>query len=157
MGRRAVLFLCLFVMACASARTGGGSALYRREVGNATPSDAMRIGLRIVQQFQYEVFQIDTITELNILTHWKPRRPFADELALGVTSAESRMNIIGRLRGQNDVCRAYNLYLTLENRVRVAGSADWNESTNTPLFTQNGDEIVAEFRRRLADIGVRRC
>src|SRR5687768_15968443 len=139
MGRRAVLFLCLLVAACASARTGGGSALYRREVGNATPSDAMRIGLRIVQQFQYEVFQVDTITELNILTHWKPRRPLADELALGVTSAESRLNIIGRLLGQNDICRFYNILLTLENRLRVPGSADCYLSPNTSLFTQHGE------------------
>jgi len=157
MGRRAVLVLCLFAAACASARTGSGSALYRREVGNASTVDAMTLGLRIVQQFQYEIFQIDTVTELSILTHWKARRPYADELALGVTNAESRLHIIGRQRGQNDMCAFYNINLTLENRVRVAGSANWNESTNTALFTQGADELVAEFRRQLGDIGVRRC
>jgi hypothetical protein len=149
------LCLCLSLAACASAR--GGTALYRREVGNASFPDAMTLSMRVIQQFQYEVFQVDTITEINILTHWKARRPFADELALGITAAESRLQIVGRRRGENDICRFYNINLTLENRVRVAGSADWNETTNTPMFTQRADEIVAEYRRRLSDIGVRRC
>ena len=162
MVRRAVLFVCVclgvLAAACASSGRGGGSALYRREIGNASFLDAMSLGTRIVQQFQYEVFQVDTTAgEISILTHWKARRPYSDELALGVTTGESRLHIVGRERGQNDLCKFYNVNLTLENRLRVAGSADWNESTNTPMFTQRADELVAEFRRQLSNIGVRRC
>ena len=155
MSRQALLILAVAgVAACASGR--GGSALYRKDIGTASLRDAVSLGLRIAQQFHYEIFQIDTVTEIRILTHWKTRRPFADELALGVTSAETRMLIVGRQRGHTDMGSIYNVNVTLENRVQVAGSEDWNESLNTEMFRRHADEITGEYRKLITAIGVRK-
>ena len=148
-----LLFVLLFAAACAS---GGGSALYRREVGTASLSDSYHIGLQIVNRYGYEIEEQDTVLEVRIQTHWKKRRPFNDEMELGITDAENRIIINGRNRGQTELGANYSINVTLENRVRVAGGVDWNETTNTPMFVRYADELTTEYRRLVTNIGVRR-
>ena len=153
---RRVLFLMLLIVigACASGR--GGSALYRRDVGTASGLDALSIGRQIMDRYAYEIETLDTIPDIRVVTHWKQRRPFQDEAELGITAAESRMIISGRHRGQTEMGSFYAVTVTLENRVRVPSSPDWNESTNTPMFRAHADEITNEYRRLITNIGVRR-
>src|SRR5690606_24236464 len=149
-----VLLLALTASACASG--SGGTALYRRDIGTASGLDAVELGLRLVQKHQYEVFSVDSVPEIRILTHWRPRRLFTDEQALGITEAESRMLITARQRGQTELGSFYAINLTLENRIKAAGSPDWNEAVNTPQFVEYVHEITDEYRRWVRDIGVRR-
>lgn len=151
----AALVLTGLLGACAS----GGSTptpIFRRDIGTASAPDALTIGLRVVQQYSYEVSSLDTIAEIRMLTHWKPRRVFEDEAVLGVTAAESRLMLLGRPRGQTRVGAFYTLNLTVENRVQTAGSGTWNETLNTAMFEHYANEITQEYRRQITDIGVRR-
>src|SRR5688500_8569937 len=95
--RLLVSFAFCFLNACASA---GGSALYRREVGNASGPDAMRIIQRVAEQYSYRIENVDTLRDIRVETDWLKRQPFKDELSLGVEDAESRLLVIARPRGQ---------------------------------------------------------
>jgi hypothetical protein len=150
-----VLVLVLFA-ACAS--SGGGAAMYQSEIGTASLIDAMRASELMINRYHYEVDERDTIPFVRIQTHWRPRTPlFADEQALGITAAESRLIITARARGTGEEMSAvHNVRLVVENRVRVAGSVEWNESTNTPMFKAYADKIRDDFKREFTNIGVRR-
>ena len=63
---------------------------------------------------------------------------------------------MARARSESQLGRVYNIRMTVENRVRVAGALDWNEAINTDLFEDYADQIVADFRTELSNIGVRR-
>jgi hypothetical protein len=154
--RRLALFaLLLLPVACASGGRGE-SAAYRRDLGNASASDTWDFSHRIINRYQYDVLSQDSVSEIRIETHWKSRRPFADELSLGVTAAESRLVIVARPRGQSELGAVYNNNLSVDNRIRLAGGTEWNEVTNTALFRQYADEIVSEFKREIQNVGVRR-
>jgi hypothetical protein len=152
--RHLALLLAVIPAACAS--SSGGSAAYRRDVGNATRADALTLAARIVNQYQYEVYSQDIEPEIRIETHWRARRPFADELALGVTAAESRLVITARTRGESQMGSIFNVRLAIDNRIRLAGGTEWNESTNTEMFRRYADEITDEFKKQIQIIGVRR-
>lgn len=154
--RALLLFATFLPLACAT--TGGaGSSLFRREIGDASFRDAYELSLRIVHRHHYEVSSQDTAyPQIRIDTNWRERTPFDDERALGVNRAESRLVITGRARGQSELGPSYKINLIAENRVRLVGSTDWNESTNTAMFRQYADSIVQDFKRELDVIGVRR-
>jgi hypothetical protein len=149
-----LLLLAALLGACAS--SGGSPTLYQRDVGNASVADAMRLTTLIISRFHYEVYQTTEEPFLQVETHWRPRAPFGDEQALGVTSAENRLLVIARSRGETEFASTYNLRLVVENRVRVAGGVDWNESLNTRAFRAYADSISNDFRREITNIGVRR-
>jgi hypothetical protein len=154
-GVRVLLVFVLFAAACAS---GGarGTALYRRDIGNASEADALTLSHRIITRYHYEVFQQESQPIIRIETHWRARPPFADEQAMGITNAESRLIVTARIRGDSEMGSIYNVQMQIENRVRVAGGPDWNETTNTPMFRAYADEIVREFKSDMMNIGVRR-
>lgn len=151
------LLLCaaLFPVACASG-SRADTAVYRRDVGNASASDTWDFALKTIRRHQYDIHSQDSVPEIRIETHWKSRKPFADELSLGVTAAESRVIITARPRGQSEMGAIYNINIAVDNRIRVAGGTDWNESTNTALFQQYADEITNDFKREIQNLGVRR-
>ena len=142
----------LLLGACAS---GAGSALYRKDVGIASQRDAIRISENIVGQYTYRVESIDTTRGLRIETEWLKRRPFEDESSLGIEDAESRLLIVGRPRGTSALGTAYSVNLTVENRLRVQGTATWNESLNTPMFKAYADRIANAMTEWFRNIGTR--
>ena len=154
--KHAAVIMALTVALAFACASSGGSARYQRDLGNASAVDAVTLTMRVVSRFQYEVLSYDSIPLIQIETHWKQRPPFEDETALGITAAESRVIITGRIRGETTMGSIYNLRMAVENRVRPAGLAEWNESTNTPMFREHADAIVQEFRQELLNIGVRR-
>jgi hypothetical protein len=153
--RRLVLLLTVPIVGCASG-TGGGSALYRRDVGMASRADAVDIAVRVARQHSYEVANVDTAREVHVQTEWLKRPPFTDETSLGVAEAETRMLVIARPRGETAIGTNYAVSVTVENRLRLPGSASWNESLNTPMFTAYADRITSELKQLFTNIGVRR-
>lgn len=149
-----ILAVAAALYACASG--GTGSAVYRRDIGNASFVDAMDRSMLILTRHHYEVNQLDSIPFVRIETHWRPRAPFDDELGMGVTQAETRIIVTARVRGETEVGSVYNVQMQVENRVRAGGVPDWNERTNTPLFREYADKIVQDLRTEFTNIGVRR-
>src|SRR5688500_10658662 len=92
------LLLVVVAVTSACASGGGGSAVYRREIGNASLNDVLSRSRVILNRYQYEVLEQDSLPFVMIETHWRERKPFADEAALGVTEAEPRMVISARAR-----------------------------------------------------------
>jgi hypothetical protein len=138
--------------ACAS---GAGSALYRKEVGTASGRDALRVIQSVAQQYTYEIELADTTREVRVETEWLKRRPFEDESSMGIEDAESRLLVVGRPRGTSALGTSYSVMLTVENRLRVQGSAAWNESLNTPMFKAYADRIANTMKEWFTNIGTR--
>lgn len=154
--QRFTLLLSLLAATLGCASSGRGTAIFRRDVGTATMNDALMIGQQIIGRYGYDVQNADTLREIRVLTHWKQRRPFADELELGIENAETRMLIVGRPRAINQMGSFYAMNVTIENRVRTPADTDWNESRNTPMFRAWADELANEYKRLITNIGVRR-
>jgi len=153
MQRQSGLFLVLLLQACAS---GGGTALYRRDVGQASRADAVAIAVRVARQHNYEVASVDTLREVQIYTEWLKRPPFSDETSYGIAEAESRMVVIARPRGETAIGTTYSVNVNIENRLRLQGSNSWNESLNTPMFVAYADKISNDLKQLFTNIGVRR-
>ena len=151
---RSLLPLSMLLLAgCAS---GGGSALYRTEVGTASGPDALTIVQRVAEQYTYRIENVDSLRDIRIETEWLKRRPLEDESALGIEDAESRLVAIARPRGTNVLGTSYSVVLQVENRLRVQGTATWNESMNTPMFKAYADRIANAMKEWFRNIGVRR-
>jgi hypothetical protein len=148
-----VAVVVLLLAGCGSA---GGSALYRREVGTASGPDALERGALVLRQYHYEVSREEAAPNLMLETHWLPRAVFADEAALGVTDAESRVTLNGRQRVDTLLGSVYAMTIVVENRVRQAGSDAWQETVNTPMFTEYAEGIARRLEEELRTIGVRR-
>ncbi len=141
----------------AGCATGGGSAFYRKEVGQATAVDAKTLAEQVISRYGYTIDSFEEEPEIRIQTHWKHRLPFEDEVAMGVTSAESRIVVVARPRSYTDERGAYyNIYFMVENRLGVAGEPAWNSTLNTPMFRAYADSMAEDFKSLLMNIGVRR-
>jgi hypothetical protein len=151
---RRLISSMFLIAACASA--GGGTALYRRDVGAASRTDAVALATRVAQQHNFELAGIDTVNEVQIQTEWLKRPPFTDETALGVAEAESRLLVIARPRGLTAIGANYSVNITVENRLRLQGSNSWSESMNTPMFTAYADRISNDLKQLITNIGVRK-
>jgi hypothetical protein len=147
-----VLLGAFSLNACAS---GAGSALYRKEVGTASGRDALRVIQSVAQQYTYEIESVDTTRDVRVETEWLKRRPFEDESAMGIEDAETRLMIVGRPRGSSVLGTSYSVMLTVENRLRVQGSAAWNESLNTAMFKAYADRIANTMKEWFTNIGTR--
>ena len=152
----ALLLSVLLVGACASAGGPAGTALYRRDVGGASKSDAVTIATRVARQHNYEIAGIDSLREIQIQTEWLKRPPFTDETTQGIAEAESRLVVTARPRGQTTIGTNYSVTVTVENRLRLPNSPSWNESLNTPMFTAYADRITNDLKQLITNIGVRR-
>jgi hypothetical protein len=155
---RRTLLLALVVMltgtACASGRAG--TPVYRREIGSATLGDAVTLAEQVINRHGFEMETQDVQPDIRMVTKWRPRQVLRDEQQLGITSAESRIIVTGRMRGQTELGAYYNVNMTIENRLRVAGSDEWNETMNTPEFLEWAARIANDYRQLVDNIGVRR-
>jgi hypothetical protein len=149
-----VVLLALLVGACASGRAG--SPLYRRDIGVVSAGEAVTLAEQVITRHGYEIEHAETDPEIRVLTRWRSRPAMRDEQVLGITAAESRILVVGRLRGHTDLGALYNVTMTIENRVQVARQPDWNETLNTQQFRAYADEIANDFRQLVTNIGVRR-
>jgi len=148
-----LLLLVAVLPACAST---GGSAIYRQDVGGGTESNAREIGERVMGLNQFELDRVEESPNFMMQSRWLLRPPFADERALGIVEAESRILLQGRLRAPTELGEQFSFTFVMENRTRAGDGAPWISTQNTPMFVEYakriGDQIEQEFRT----IGVRR-
>ena len=84
----------VLLLLCAACRSGGGSALFRRDLGNASGPDALTLAMRVAQQYSYQIAHVDSLKDIRIETEWQKRRPFTMKLR-----SASRMPRRGYHRG----------------------------------------------------------
>ncbi len=155
--RLGVVVGCFASFACAGGTTGGAAPeLYRHDLPNATANDLVRMTLKILDQYTYEIERVDETTYVVVETRWSGRYPLQDEIDAGVEEALTKITVRGRPRGRASP-GTVNLQvatLTAENRVRFQGSLDWVRGYMSPMFKEYVDEIVRGLTSEL-DQGVR--
>ena len=148
-GMCALLLLALTLGACAS--TGGGRSEVTRSVGTSSRGELDETVRTILTRNQYVLEREQLETNMLYETRWRLRQPFADEVAQGATSAESR--IIVRARPRSREANIYTVTVTFENRIRT-GDGEWVELVATPEFTKYAQDIAGELSRELVQ-GIR--
>lgn len=156
--RRSIWAIALLMAGSACAGAGGreaSRASFQRNIGIATARDAFDRVLKVLREYHYEVLNEDSVPEIRIETHWKERAPFADEQELGISLAENRIIVNGRVRQNTEFGSLYNIQLSIENRVRLMDNPEWVETSATPLYRAYADSLTTRMQRELT-IGVRR-
>jgi hypothetical protein len=159
--RRRRLFIAsiLVCWACASGGAAGGDAsraAFQRNLGTASAPDAMERVARVLRLFQFDILREDATPDLiTIETHWRKRVPFDDERVLGITGAENRVIVTGRIRTTSNFGAVYNLAMSIDNRVTLGESPEWVETSATDMYRAFADSLTINLQREL-QIGVRR-
>jgi hypothetical protein len=148
-----LLLLLVILPACAST---GGSAVYRMEVGGGTESNAREVVERVMAFNQYELDRVEESPNFRMESRWRLRPPLADERALGITEAESRVILVGRLRAPSELGEQFAFTIIVENRTRAGAGEPWVPTRNTDMFVQYARGIAEQVEQEFRTIGVRR-
>jgi hypothetical protein len=152
----ALLILSFGLAACATAGPEANRTRFQRNVGQATPTTARELTLRILNQYGFVVELEQPVPNIVIQTRWRERAPFADEEALGIQHAQNRMFIMARPRSATNNALTYTVDVVIENRVQLAGSEAWTDASATKDYEKWANRIVEDFTRELNVGGVRR-
>ncbi|HUF69266.1 MAG TPA: hypothetical protein VMM79_11550 [Longimicrobiales bacterium] len=142
----ATLILALLAAACAS---GGRAGALSWNVGEASETDAQEKTIEVLRKYFYEIERQEDPPSIYVITRWKSRHPFDDEIALGAVEARTRFIVEAR-RGSQPL---YTVRLRGENEVRIGDSFERIEAT--PEFRTYADELAEELRTVLL-MGIRR-
>jgi hypothetical protein len=156
--RRAVMAILAVVLVagCAGSRGSASVAHFARGIGVATGPEAVAKSHQVLSLHQFEIEREEELPSLYIETRWRNRTPFEDESALGVEAAQVRALVRGRSRSPtSSMGELYTVDMTIEQRVRVRGTAEWAHVTATDSARAFAARIVEDLRREL-DVGVRR-
>lgn len=150
-----IVFVLLPLSGCAlrSGMSGDGGR-YQTEIGTSSLRDIDEKSVRLLLQNQFHIERREVGPVLLIETDWRERRPFDDEIAVGVERAQTRITLTGRPRGQTGLGTLYNLRMLVENRVLPVGSDEWSHAASTPEYQQWAEDLATELRRELV-VGVR--
>jgi hypothetical protein len=142
--------------ACASST--GGSAVFRRELGSGTESNAREIFERVTGLRQFQIEKIEPSPNFSIITEWRLRPPFPDERLLGITEAETRLTLVGRIRvpATEAAGEQFAFTLVVENRTRGGEGEPWVSTRNTELFRNYAQSIAEQIEQEFRTIGIRR-
>lgn len=152
----AVLLIACTLHACAGAGPAANRTRFQRNVGQASPTYARELAMRILTQYGFVVEREEPVPSIVIQTRWRPRAPFADEETLGIRGAENRMFVMARPRSATNNAQTYSVDVVIENRVQLLGSEAWTEASATPEYEKWANRIVEDFTRELNVGGVRR-
>ncbi|NIR52085.1 hypothetical protein GWO43_26195 [candidate division KSB1 bacterium] len=148
-----VVLLTLF-LGCAgsSASSGGGSKIYRANLGIATFS-----GLRdqtqrlLVNKHHYIIQYFDESTDrFYVETEWKDRSPFADEVQQGVLQARSRVILEGRPRIHAGRSSKLKIKFRGENLLLFSDSGQWERGHMSKQARENFKELANELKHRFS-------
>jgi hypothetical protein len=132
--------------ACASGGARVGSLSWN--VGEATAADAQDETIQVLRKYQYEIERQEGPPSIYIITRWKNRSPFNDEMAAGVQEARTRFIVEARRGSQ----LLYTVRLRSENEVRVGDTFERAEPT--PEFRAYASELSEELKAVLL-MGIR--
>jgi hypothetical protein len=152
----ALLLTVVGLPACAT--SSGGSAVFRRELGSGTESNAREIMERVTGLRQYQIEQIEPSPNFSITTQWRDRPPFPDERLLGILEAETRLILVGRIRvpATEAAGEQFAFTLIVENRTRGGDGEPWISTRNTELFRNYAQVIADQLEQEFRTIGIRR-
>jgi hypothetical protein len=142
----AATFTIGLLTACAS--SGARVSSLNWNVGEATASDAQEKTIQVLRKYQYQIERQEGPPSIYIITRWKNRSPFTDEMAVGVQEARTRFVVEARRGSQ----LLYTVRVRTENEVRIGDVFESAEPTEE--FTQYATELAEELRAVLL-MGIR--
>jgi len=153
--RCCALALVALTAACSARGSSGSMAGFSRDVGTGSQLDVEQEVEETIIKYQFQINQRIETPPLLWETRWRPRAPFPDEEALGVAEAQVRLFVRARPRGsQVGLGQLFVVSLTVENRVQMMGSQEWDGSVATDSYQEWASEIAEDLRQRL-DVGIR--
>lgn len=154
------LGLAAGLVALVGCATGAGGSdddgLLQRNVGMATQFDLTEKTMLVVRQNQFLIEREEYDGIFYVETRWRDRQPFADERALGLDAAQSRLIVRGQPRAATTPDgQFYSVTVIVENRVSARDGEGWRTNVSTRQFREYAQRITEDLRREL-EIGVRR-
>lgn len=146
--------LALGLAGCAS--NGGvygspaGNGFYKERAGNVTEFDLLD---RLPKVLLRHGYFIDTAearhNDIVMMTQWRHRQPFTDEILLGATGARTRMHFRALWTGH-----MYSLTIEVENMIETRNGA-WVHGGSGEDFTDYARELTSTVQLEIAS-GMRR-
>lgn len=156
-----VSLVLIAVLASAGCASGGANASagtatrLERSIGTGGPMDVRDKSLKVIRMHQFEILREEPAPNLYFESRWRDRAPFADEAAIGITKAQTRVMVRANQRGSSSIGDTYSVDLTVENRVQRSGSDVWDPTIATAMYNEYVKRIVQDLKTEL-EIGVRR-
>jgi hypothetical protein len=150
-----VIALGLACVQCASSGVDANRLWFNVNVGTASTNEAYAKSMKVLRQYAFEMEREDVESRVTLLTRWRSRSPLPDEAALGIRQAQNRILVQTRPRAETGAGQFFAVDVTIENRVMLAGSADWSDATATAGYRSWAGKIIDDFKREF-DVGVRR-
>lgn len=138
-------------------RPSDEAAIFSQDVGLATLADLRRLTNRILERYQYQIERFDEGAYTFVDTRWKDRPIFADEAAIGVMAARTRILIRTRLRSRatTQILAVHRITLSAENMVRTTRDGKWQFGVMTAEFKDYASRIAHQFETEFR-AGIRR-
>ena len=160
MKRYGIIAVCTATLlaACASAGQNAGVATatrLERSIGVGSPNDVRDRSLKVIRMHLYELLREEGPPNIYFETRWRDRAPFADEAAMGIAKAQTRVIVRATPRSSASIGDVYSVDLTIENRVQRTDNATWDPTVATPMYGEYVNRIVQDLKNEL-QIGVRR-
>ncbi|MEE9161410.1 MAG: hypothetical protein V3U35_00430 [Candidatus Neomarinimicrobiota bacterium] len=138
--------LLITLGACAAPGGGNGSSAYRDlriNLGQVSTSTIENRTYWVIQRHAYTLDRQElSPSRVYLETAWLVRQPFADERALGVLGAETRLIIeAGPLRGLRRT-----VWLVAENMVHMQVEGGMQRLANTSQFRQYIEALARDLR-----------
>jgi hypothetical protein len=152
LGTTGLLLVCTtLVVGCAGKSAGSAELVtepFRVNVGRATSWDVGRRTPQVLERYHYVIQRSDSSSsQIYIETRWRHRAPFAEEEALGISSARSRIIIRARGgRGTLGSAALMTVEFTMENMLLDHETGVWREGTATEMFRKYANEIADRLK-----------
>lgn len=106
---------------------------------------------RIIDTYLYEIVRFEeSPVSMMWETGWRTRAPFADEMAQGITEAQTRLIFTGRPKsGGGGSGSIFRVHLTAQNMVRIGYAGEWIRVPNTKQYSAYIREIAYSLKTEL--------
>ena len=153
-----ILTLVLFFGCSGTYQKKTNPTEFNANVGTATAYDIKEKTRRLLMRYQYEIVREEhTYDQEYFESEWKNRRPFEDEIDLGIVAGRSRLtiNAIPRTRTAITGSDLYVVRVYGENMVRFQGSDEWIRPTMTDMARKYFAKFAEDLRLELST-GIRK-
>lgn len=114
------------------------------DLGEATWTDLAAEVPDVLGRLGYQLARVDGPPQIRFETEWRPRQPFADEMADGIERTDTRVVLMGRPhRGVPTAAPIYSITLRVETRGQKPEDTGWRA---VPMTAES-----ATYARRIAD------
>lgn len=141
---------------CGAAMQGGAAgedAVFRMDLGRATPNDIARDTRKIFTRFHYEIERSNETAHATFFeSRWRRRYPLEDEIAMDIAEVQTRVTIrASAMQSGTGLARVEFIGETL---VRMAEESDYRRNVITEQARQQFERMTRALKTEF-DTGIR--